>query len=358
MLAVDSLSKSFGGARAVSDVSFEVRENEYVTLLGASGAGKSVLLRMIAGLLTPDKGKVKLRGKNVNALPCHMRKIGFVQQKYALFPHLNVFDNIAFGLRNRTDNQVRDDGEVRRKVNAMIELVGLGGQEGKMTGQISGGQKQRVSLARTLVTEPSVCLLDEPLGALDANLRERMTIELQNIRSELGISFMHVTGNEFEALAMGQKMLVMSEGRIVQQGRPQTLYAKPDNLVTARNMHSFNIFSGGRMAESLKAGTKGAKPAAKARKAGHCAIPVDRIDIAAGTGKGGLAAEFITSEFLGSRIIYFFKLGDGGICEVEDHLSLKKQRILKVGSTYRLSWKAGDVLLFGDDSRLIGRAAG
>ena len=243
MLEVKNFTKSFNGDCALADVSFRVEENSYVSLLGASGSGKSVLLRIIAGLLVPDIGSVYLNGESVTNLPCNERNIGFVQQKYALFPHLNVFDNIAFGLRYREIDPILDESEIKRQVYAIIDLVGLIGQEFKMTGQISGGQKQRVSLSRTLVTRPKICLLDEPLGALDANLRERMTLELQNIRSELGISFMHVTGNEFEALAMGQEMLVMEEGRIVRKGKPQELYSSPPDLSTAKSMHSFNIFS-------------------------------------------------------------------------------------------------------------------
>ncbi len=141
-------------------------------LLGSSGSGKSVLLRMIAGLLEPDAGQVILRGEDVTNRPCHERRIGFVQQKYALFPHLNVFDNIAFGLRHRTNDPIKDESIIRKKVSEMIALGRAYWSGKKMTGQISGGQKQRVSLARTLVTEPKICLLDEPLGALDANLRK------------------------------------------------------------------------------------------------------------------------------------------------------------------------------------------
>ena len=354
MLEVRSVSKSFAGALAMRDISFEVQENEYVTLLGSSGSGKSVLLRVIAGLLQPDDGEVILHGERINELPCHEREIGFVQQKYALFPHLNVFDNIAFGLRHSAANAISDETVIRRKVMEIVELVGLVGQENKMTGQISGGQKQRVSLARTLVTGPKICLLDEPLGALDANLRERMTIELQNIRKELGISFMHVTGNEFEALAMGQKMLVMSDGKIVQQGDPQSLYSSPRDLTTAKSMHSFNIFSGDRIADCLEAAISKGAPKAKIAKASHCAVRMDGIDIVAKTGRAtGLAATFITSEFLGNKIIYFLQLEDGQICEVEDHMSLKEPKNLTANSAYLLNWDAANILFYDNNEQLM-----
>jgi len=354
VLEVRSVSKSFADVSAISDISFEVNENEYITLLGSSGSGKSVILRVIAGLLEPDGGQVILRGEDVTNRPCHERRIGFVQQKYALFPHLNVFDNIAFGLRHRTNDRLLDESVIKRKVSEMIELVGLADQEQKMTGQISGGQKQRVSLARTLVTSPEICLLDEPLGALDANLRERMTIELQNIRKELGISFIHVTGNEFEALAMGQKMLVMSEGKIVQQGKPQELYSMPQDLITAQSMHSFNIFSGDKMADQLNAAIKGKAPTTKISRASHCAVRMDKIDIDKTSPKAsGLEATFLTSEFLGNKIIYFFKTGDNQICEVEDHMSLNEPKHLKANTTYRLSWNAADMLLYDANKQLI-----
>lgn len=354
MLEIKGVFKSFAGVPAVENISFTVEKNEYVTLLGSSGSGKSVLLRIIAGLLTPDSGAVLLNGIDITDLPCHERNIGFVQQKYALFPHLNVFDNIAFGLRNRAVDPVKDEAVIKKKVQDIIDLVGLIGQEGKMTGQISGGQKQRVSLARTLVTEPKICLLDEPLGALDANLRERMTLELQNIRQELGVSFMHVTGNEFEALAMGQNMLVMSEGRIVQQGVPQSMYTKPLDLITAKSMHNFNIFSGDEMVKQMEAGTTDKLSPAKIKKAKYCAIPMDRIDISGASGKStGLPAEFLTSEFLGNKIIYFFKTDDGHVCEVEDHMSLREPRELKANTRYVLKWKSKDILYYDEAKHLL-----
>ena len=354
MLEVKAVSKNFSGVSAVEDVSFTVNENEYVTLLGSSGSGKSVLLRLIAGLLTPDEGDFFLNGTPITDLPCHERRIGFVQQKYALFPHLNVYDNIAFGLRHRVIDPVKDESIIRKKVQYTIELVGLVGQETKMTGQISGGQKQRVSLARTLVTEPKICLLDEPLGALDANLRERMTIELQNIRRELGVSFMHVTGNEFEALAMGQNMLVMSDGRIVQQGAPQDMYTRPQDLITAKSMHNFNIFSGDNLSVQLKAGTSDKLPASQLKDARYCAIPMDKIDISDMSAKtSGLSAEFLTSEFLGNKIIYFFKIENGDVCEIEDHMSLRERRELKANATYQLHWRSKDILYYGENKQLL-----
>lgn len=354
MLEVKNLTKSFNGDCALADVSFRVEENSYVSLLGASGSGKSVLLRIIAGLLAPDIGSVYLNGESVTNLPCNERNIGFVQQKYALFPHLNVFDNIAFGLRYREIDPILDESEIKRQVYAIIDLVGLTGQEFKMTGQISGGQKQRVSLSRTLVTRPKICLLDEPLGALDANLRERMTLELQNIRSELGISFMHVTGNEFEALAMGQEMLVMEEGRIVRKGKPQELYSSPPDLSTAKSMHSFNIFSDDLKDKLLSQVVLSESFAQKVNQATHCALRMDKISIKkSDNGKDSLSVRYLTNEFLGNKTIYFFKTECGQICEVEDHMSLSKPQKLKLDASYCMKFSPEDILLYDKNSMLI-----
>ena len=354
LLEVKGLTKSFNNVMAVSDVSFSVEPNSYVSLLGASGCGKSVLLRIIAGLLAPDEGAVYLNERDITFQPCNERQIGFVQQKYALFPHLNVFDNIAFGLRYRAINPVTDEAIVRKEVSEIIGLVGLSGQEHKMIGQISGGQKQRVSLSRTLVTRPSICLLDEPLGALDANLRERMTIELQNIRSELGISFMHVTGNEFEALAMGQKMLVMEEGQIVRQGKPQDLYNLPLDLATAKSMHSFNIFSGALMLDVINQAQVQKINSTASAKASFCALPMDKINIQEGKGaETGIPVEFITNEFLGNKTIYFFKTACGHICEVQEHMGLTNPRNLNPNTEYYLQFAAENILLYDEDQLLI-----
>ena len=180
----------------VNDASFDVNKGEMLVVMGLSGSGKSTLLRLIAGLEKPDAGSIFINGQNVVGMPPHQRGLGIVQQNYALFPHMTVQQNVEFGLRWREENPVTDEKELARRVGATLELVGLNGFENRGVGQISGGQMQRVSLARTLVTEPKVCLLDEPLGALDANLRERMTLELRRIRDTLGVSFLHVTGNE------------------------------------------------------------------------------------------------------------------------------------------------------------------
>ena len=354
MLEVSNLSKSFNNEKAIENISFFVEKNEYVTLLGASGSGKSVLLKCIAGLEKPDKGEIKLNNNSILSLYCHKRNVGFVQQKYALFPHLNVFENVAFGLKNRENNPIKNKKEIKKKVDSILDLVVLSDQSQKMTGQISGGQKQRVSLARTLITEPNICLLDEPLGALDANLRERMTIELQNIRKELGISFVHVTGNEFEALAMGQKMLILSDGKLIQSGSPSSIFLKPINLEVAKNLNSFNTFSGENELLLVKKGLL--KGNLNFNKVKYCAIRMDKIfvsEMKKTDFDNCLQAKFITKEFMGNKIIYFFKLPNQKICEVENHLSINKPINYSLDQKYKINWKNEDILKFDGEKKLI-----
>ena len=366
MLELVGLTKSYDGRRVIDDVSLTVRDDEYLTCLGPSGSGKSTLLRLIAGIETPDAGTIRLDGRDVTHLAPHLRGLGFVQQKYALFPHLTVHDNVAFGLRHRQVDPLCDEAAARAKVREMLALVGLGDLGDRMTGQISGGQKQRVSLARTLVTEPRICLLDEPLGALDANLRERMTVELRRIRRALGVSFVHATGNETEALAMGDRMVVLDEGRAPQTGTPDEIYERPATVRVARSLNAYNILEGegdgGRFVHP--AGDLPLPPGL--RDVRHYAVHFDAIAIiASGNGEGrgdeaarppdlqGLDATFVTSEFVGSTMIYFFRAADGSILEVEQHLSKSDPIDFARRQPCRLAWRVEDVLGYDRHGNLL-----
>src|ERR1700723_1763773 len=242
VLRLEGLTKRFGSHEALGDVTFAVEPGEYVALLGPSGSGKTTLLRSIAGFETPDAGKIFLSGREITRAIIYERGIGFVFQNFALFPHLSVFDNVAFGLRNGA--QPTREHEARARTLDMLELVGLNGFEDRAVHQISGGQKQRVALARTLVIRPELVLLDEPLGALDANLRLRMRGELRRIREQLGIPFLHVTGSETEALAMGDRVIVLDHGRIGQFGKPDEVYNRPATPNVARFLNRYNVFDG------------------------------------------------------------------------------------------------------------------
>jgi ABC-type Fe3+/spermidine/putrescine transport system ATPase subunit len=244
VLQLKNVHKAFAGVPALAGVDAMLAEDSYVSLLGPSGSGKTTLLRVIAGFEQPDGGEILFAGRRIDGVPPHERGIGFVFQNFALFPHLSVAENIAFGLENRAVDPVTDAKVVAVRVRDMIGLVGLSGLEDRAVTQISGGQKQRVALARTLVTEPSMVLLDEPLGALDANLRTRMRSELRTIRERCGVTFLHVTGSETEALAMGDTVLVLDRGRIAQSSDAGTLYSRPASADVARFLNCYNIFSG------------------------------------------------------------------------------------------------------------------
>lgn len=346
MMEVTGLTRSFDGVPAVQSVTLTVRDDEYLTLLGPSGSGKSTLLRLIAGLVRPDSGTITLDGQDLTHRPTHLRGLGFVQQNYALFPHLNVADNIGFGLRHRLVDPITDAAALGARVDRMLDLVGLGGLGNREVGQLSGGQKQRVSLARTLVCEPKVCLLDEPLGALDANLRERMTVELRRIRAQLGVTFLHVTGNETEAQAMGDRMIVLDRGRLLQLAPPGQIYHAPATVEVARFLNAYNILRGQTQGTQFLHGATALAMPQPAPAAAY-AIRYDRIEIdPAAPVDASLHASFVASEFMGARVVYFFRRPDGGMIEVERHLSRHTPQRYHTGATHRLGWQAADVLLF------------
>ena len=234
------LSKQFGEVLAVDRVNLGIEKGEFFSLLGPSGCGKTTTLMMVAGFVAPTEGGISVAGAEISHLPPEKRGIGIVFQNYAIFPHMNAYDNIAFGLRMRKVDKV----EIDRKVRASLEQVGLAGFETRYEREMSGGQKQRVALARVLVTEPEILLLDEPLSALDKNLREEMKYWIKNLQQELGITTIYVTHDQGEALTMSDRIAVMNEGRVEQIGAPSEIYEQPDsNFVTSFIGHS-NIFPG------------------------------------------------------------------------------------------------------------------
>lgn len=235
-----NLKKEYDGTEALKAINLYIRQNEFVTLLGPSGCGKTTTLRLIGGFEKPTSGTVLFEGVNINDVPPYKRRVNTVFQKYALFPHMNVYENIAFGLRiKKTDNDV-----IRQKVAAMLSMVNLEGFEKRSVESLSGGQQQRVAIARALVNEPEVLLLDEPLGALDLKLRKEMQLELKNIQQRLGITFIYVTHDQEEALTMSDTIVVMSQGTIQQIGTPQDIYNEPKNAFVADFIGESNIIDG------------------------------------------------------------------------------------------------------------------
>jgi spermidine/putrescine transport system ATP-binding protein len=225
---------------AVDNVSLKIEQGEFFSLLGPSGCGKTTILRMIAGFEDPTSGNITLNGKNIIGTPPNEREGNTVFQNYALFPHLSVFENIAFSLRLRKEKE----GEIRRKVMNMIDLTKLNGHVDKMPSQLSGGQKQRVAIARALVGKPTVLLLDEPLAALDAKLRQHMLVELDTIHDEVGITFIYVTHDQSEAMSISDHVAVMNEGEIIQYGTPFEVYESPVNAFVANFIGETNFFTG------------------------------------------------------------------------------------------------------------------
>ncbi len=240
IVKTDDLVKAFGEVVAVDRVSIDVYAGEFFSILGPSGCGKTTLLRLIAGLEESDSGAIYLHGELINTTPPYRRDVNTVFQNYALFPHMNVYENIAFGLRMK---RIKKDS-IDYRVSKSLELVGLSGMESRKPGQLSGGQQQRIALARALVNEPSVLLLDEPLGALDLKLRKQMQIELKSLQKRLGITFIYVTHDQEEALTMSDRIAVMRSGRIERVGTPSQVYEEPDTEFVANFIGISNLFSG------------------------------------------------------------------------------------------------------------------
>ena len=230
----------FDGQRILDGLNLDIHDKEFVTLLGSSGCGKTTTLRLIAGFLEPNAGKVLLKGEDITGVPPYKRPVNTVFQKYALFPHLNVFENVAFGLRLKK----LDEDTIRRKVRDMLEVVGLKGFERRSISQMSGGQQQRVAIARSLVNEPEILLLDEPLGALDLKLRKEMQLELKRLQREMNITFIYVTHDQEEALTMSDTVVVMNGGKVQQIGTPEDIYNEPKNAFVADFIGESNILDG------------------------------------------------------------------------------------------------------------------
>ncbi len=241
IIEIDHVSRIFGGKIvAVDDVRLDIAEGEFITLLGPSGCGKTTLLRMLAGFELPDRGAVRLDGQDVTHLPPYRRDVNMVFQDYALFPHLTIARNVAFGLeRLRLER-----ADITRKVEETLQLVGLSDKADRMPHQLSGGQRQRVALARAIIRRPRVLLLDEPLSALDANLREAMQVELKHLHRKLGLTFVMVTHDQTEALVMSDRIVVMHNGRVAQAGTPSELYDRPASTYVANFVGTSNLLKG------------------------------------------------------------------------------------------------------------------
>ena len=240
IIELSHISKSFGDKQVLDDVSLYVKKGEFVTILGPSGCGKTTLLRILAGFGTADEGEIKIAGEDITKVPPHLRPVNTVFQRYALFPHLNVYDNIAFGLKLKG---VKDD-EIEARVTKALKMVGMTDYEWRDVNSLSGGQQQRVAIARAIINRPQVLLLDEPLAALDLKMRKDMQMELKDMHKTLGITFVYVTHDQEEALTLSDSIVVMSEGRVQQIGTPTDIYNEPANSFVADFIGESNILNG------------------------------------------------------------------------------------------------------------------
>ncbi|GJL80422.1 MAG: polyamine ABC transporter ATP-binding protein [marine bacterium B5-7] len=315
--------KRFGAITALQPMSLTLPEGSFVTLLGPSGCGKTTTLRMVAGLLDPSAGEIRIKGKRVNETPIHKRNLGLVFQNYALFPHKTVYDNVAFGLRYRDIER----SQIKKLVNEALDLVQLPSLGDRYPKQLSGGQQQRIALARAIVIKPDVLLLDEPLSALDANLREDMRVELKRIQHQLGITTLFVTHDQSEALAMSDTIVVMSAGNVEQVGAPEEVYNTPSSEFVARFLGASNII------ESRTLSVDGEHAMVEARDFGNVPVPIERVRNAI-TGRESklvIRAEFLTLnktdktpadgvlsvngqvetvDYQGQAVRYFVRVGD------------------------------------------------
>ena len=240
IISLQNIAVSFDGETVLKDFNLSIDDGEFVTLLGPSGCGKTTTLRIIGGFVRPDSGDVFFNGKKITDLPPHRREVNTIFQKYALFPHLNVYDNVAFGMRVHK----KSEREIRTKVGEMLNMVNLNGFEHRNVNLLSGGQQQRVAIARALANEPKVLLLDEPFGALDLKLRKDMQVELKKIQQQTGITFLFVTHDQEEALSMSDEVVVMDKGNIQQIGTPLDIYNEPKNAFVADFIGESNILDG------------------------------------------------------------------------------------------------------------------
>ena len=330
-IAIRGLSKHFGAGgtelAAVSDLSLDIKDNQFVTLLGPSGCGKTTTLRLIAGYITPDAGTIEVAGRALSSpqavVPPEARGMGMVFQNYAVWPHKTVFENVVFGLRLRRIAAAA----ARQKVADMLALVNLAGLEGRYPGELSGGQQQRVALARSLVVEPGILLLDEPLSNLDAKLRERMRGELKELQRRTGITFVYVTHDQAEALALSDQIAVMSAGRLQQYGTPAEVYARPANRLVADFMGLVNFVPGkvrdikdGVATVELSPALAVALPRAQGLAVGEpvdVAVRPESIRLAAP--QSGTLATVTNHVFLGNISEYEITLGWGAALRVQTH---------------------------------------
>jgi putative spermidine/putrescine transport system ATP-binding protein len=347
-VTVSAVSKSFGADKAVDDVTIRFADGGFYALLGPSGSGKTTLLRMIAGFEHPDAGRIAIAGEPVEDLPVERREIGMVFQNYALFPNMSVFDNVAFGLAVRGARR----SETRARVGEALELVQLTGLDRRRPHQLSGGQKQRVALARALVTQPRVLLLDEPLSALDKALRVEMQVELKRIQRDVAITTLFVTHDQEEALTLSDRVGILNEGRLIQEGPPHEIYERPETAFTARFLGDANLLAGtardGRI--ELGDGTRlaTARPPGAEGAAVTCAVRPEKILLEPAhtapvpQGVNAIEARVMSHVFAGSSLTYLVDWSGGSL---KVFVQNRSGEVIPQGAEVRLTWSPGDTVV-------------
>jgi spermidine/putrescine transport system ATP-binding protein len=352
IVELSNITKKWGIFTALDNISLDVKKGEILTLLGPSGCGKSTLMRIAAGFEMPSRGHVRINGSDMTAVPPEKRPVNMVFQRYALFPHLDVFDNVAFGLRLKglPKAQINDD------VNAMLKLVQLQDFSNRWIGEISGGQAQRVALARALVNRPSVLLLDEPLAALDLKIRHHMLDELKRIHTETGTTFIYVTHDQDEAMILSDRVVLMNKGEIEQIGTPEEMYGAPKTLFCAKFFGETNLLDG-KVRGASASGALIDVPVGSAQvgKAGlldgssvHLSIRPEAINISSATTAADRANE-VTGQvedvtFIGSRVVYKVRHQAGTLLKCQEPRSASGIRF-GVGSDVSLSWDPQSVVV-------------
>lgn len=349
-----NVSKHFGDFIAVDRVDLQVEKGEFLTLLGPSGCGKSTTLRMIAGFLHPTEGEVLIAGEVMGTRPAYRRDSSMVFQDYALFPHMSVFENVGFGLKERRASRQA----IEEKVGLMLEVVGLSAFGDRRPGQLSGGQQQRVALARSLVLEPTVLLLDEPLGALDLKMRQHMQVELKNLQERVGVTFIYVTHDQEEALVMSDRIAVMNHGRIEQIGPSHELYENPRTRFVADFIGETNLMAGkvetlSRETVSVAAGgltVVGRRPAEiGAGDAVHVSVRPEKVR-SGGECRGcetTTVGEIVDVVYKGSVIRYELRLKSGAHLAYDEQTKHHSRRFA-IGDTLEVGWAAGDAMVIKD----------
>ncbi|MEP9370720.1 ABC transporter ATP-binding protein [Mesorhizobium sp. KR1-2] len=350
LVVFDGVVKQFGGFVAVERMDLDIRKGEFLAIMGSSGCGKTTTLRMLAGLEAPSQGEIRLAGKRINDLPTWQRDTPMVWQSLALFPFLTVRENVEFSLRMRGV----DKADRRRRVGTWLERMQITEFADRNVAHLSGGQRQRVALARSLVTEPEILLLDEPLSALDAHLKVRMQTVLSNLQKELGITFVYVTHSQSEAFSMADRVVIMSRGRVEQIGNPQEIYRAPRTRFVAEFLGSSNIFAGqvsavtgdtvriASAAGEFHVVRNPAKPLAKGDKATFV-VSDDRVHLAnqpPSAGLNGLQAVVVGEEFVGATAVVHLEAADGTEIKAQKSHDELEQLNLSPGAKVWVTWRA------------------